>query len=128
MSHWVFVSYARTDWDQFVEPLVRRLRAEGFNVWVDQDLIRGGEDWMDRINEALRRCGHMVLCISPQALNSRYVKMEYRYFFHKDKPIIPIILRESDLPAELLGYQYLHYRDVDRVVEALRARLPSPGP
>ncbi len=62
----------------------------------------------------------MVLCVSPEALASRYVKMEYRYFVDENKPIIPLICRETHLPAELRRIQFLPYADLNRLVEHLK--------
>jgi len=118
----IFLSYARVDWDEYALPLVERLRGAGLDVWVDQDLIRGGDDWMDAINAALKTCDLLVLCVSPEALNSRYVKMEYRYFFHHDKPIVPVLCRPADLPAELVGIQYWPYGKADLLTTQLTGR------
>jgi hypothetical protein len=65
----------------------------------------------------------MILCISPEALDSRYVKMEYRYFFNANKPILPIICRAAELPAELSGIQFLPYEDQAAVTARSRALL-----
>lgn len=119
----IFISYSRRDWDDFVEPLVTHLRAQGLSVWVDQHLLQGGQDWMDEINHALKLCRLMILCISPEALDSRYVKMEYRYFFNANKPILPIICRAAELPAELSGIQFLPYEDQAAVTARSRALL-----
>lgn len=120
VSPTVFVCYSRVDWPDYVRPLVDRLRAEGVAVWIDQRLLEGGQDWLDEINAALERCAVMVLCVSPEALASRYVKMEYRYFVDENKPIIPLICRETHLPAELRRIQFLPYADLDRLVEHLQ--------
>ena len=104
----VFVSYSRRDWDSAVSPLIQRLRQAGFQLWVDQGFLIGGEDWMDAIGEALKECSVCLLAISPDAMQSRFVKMEYRFFFNNDKPIVPVIVRPvSDLPPELSGIQYI---------------------
>lgn len=116
----IFVSYSRTDWDDFVEPLIQHLEAEGFRIWVDQHLIEGGADWLDEINEALESCQAMILCVSPTALASRFVKMEYRYFLQENKLLIPIICQQTKIPAELRGIQYLLYHDQPGLTERLR--------
>jgi hypothetical protein len=119
----VFVSYDRDDWKEFVEGLVRMLRDEGFTIWVDQHLLRGGQDWMDAINEALVACPVMLLCVSPDAVASKHVKLEYRYFFNEGKPILPVLCRPTVLPAELRGLQYIDYSDSGGVVARLRELL-----
>jgi FixJ family two-component response regulator len=124
-SQKVFISYSRGDWDQYVKPLIDRLTAEGLDVWIDQDLLRGGQDWLDQINEALYDCQVMVLCLSPEALESIYVRMEYRYFFHEKKPILPLICKETRLPAELRNIQHLPYSQFDLLVAQLKQLLGS---
>jgi tetratricopeptide (TPR) repeat protein len=119
----VFISYSREDWDQYVNPLVEHLRKQGITTWVDQHLLEGGDDWLDRINDALDSCSCMVLCVSPEALTSKYVKMEYRYFIDEDKPIIPVICREAKLPAELRRLQHLAFSDLSLVVQRLKKLL-----
>jgi hypothetical protein len=104
----VFVSYSRRDWDRAVSPLIQRLRQAGFQLWVDQGFLIGGEDWLDAIGEALNECSVCLLAMSPDAMQSRYVKMEYRFFFNNDKPIVPVIVRPVHvLPPELSGIQYI---------------------
>lgn len=121
----IFLSYSRKDWDDFAEPLYIRLTQEGFRVWVDQHLLRPSDDWMDSINEALDACEVLILCVSPSALASRYVKMEYREFFHDGKRIIPVVCRQGTrLPAELRGIQH-HPFDVEEVTKLTRDILLS---
>lgn len=106
----VFVSYSRGDWEDFVSALVQRLTEVGFRVWIDQDMIVGGNEWMDTVGEALDECKAMVLVMSPEALGSRYVKMEYRYFVQHDKKILPVLYREVDkIPFELSTRQYVDF-------------------
>jgi hypothetical protein len=118
----VFLSYSRQDWDQYASPLVERLRSEGVHVWVDQHTIDSGDDWMDEINEALQQSECLVLCVSPEALASKYVKMEYRYFISENKPILPVLCREADFPAELRGIQYVTYDSTDEIIDIIKQR------
>lgn len=116
----IFISYRRSDWDMFVNPLVGRLRAEGLSVWVDQHLLEGGDDWLDEINKALRVCERMILCVSPEALESRHVKLEYRYFFNNGKKIFPLVCREAELPAELQTIQYYPFKRLEDLIRVLK--------
>ncbi|MCB9450768.1 MAG: response regulator [Anaerolineaceae bacterium] len=119
----IFISYSRDDWDKFVNPLVNYLTQEGFKVWVDQHLLQVGDDWMDKINESLADCTYMILCVSPRALASTYVKFEYRYFFHQQKPLIPLICESTPLPAELLNLQNLPYHDLPKLAKFLKTMM-----
>ena len=101
-SRIVFVSYSRSDWASFVSELVEHLDEASQRVWIDQNYLIGGDDWIDAIGDALQVCDSLLLVLSPQALSSKYVKMEYRHFFRQGKPIIPILCqRVEELPFEL---------------------------
>ena len=100
---------------------MNRLHRAGFGVWVDQQLIRGGQDWLDEINQALKNSDCLVLCMSPEALDSKYVKIEYRYFLTEDKPIIPLLCRPAPLPAELRPIQHIPYAELDTLIARLKA-------
>lgn len=109
-THTIFLSYARVDWDNFVLDLADHLKEKELSVWVDQHLLLGGEDWMDAIGEALEKAKLLILIMSPEALASRYVRMEYRYFWNHDKPLIPLLYRPVEkLPPELMTTQYIDF-------------------
>ncbi|NQT15809.1 MAG: toll/interleukin-1 receptor domain-containing protein [Planctomycetes bacterium] len=109
-----FISYSRSDWRGFVSKLVSDLSKKSHTVWLDQDYIVGGDDWMDAVGEALQVCDTLLLVLSPEALASRYVKMEYRYFFRQEKPIIPILRSQiGQMPFELATLHYLDFTQGD---------------
>jgi hypothetical protein len=108
----VFISYSRKDWEGFVSRLVSDLARESQRVWIDQEFIEGGNDWLDAIGKALHVCSTLVLVLSPDALQSKWVKREYCYFLTHDKPVIPILCRKVDieeLPFELGPIQCLDF-------------------
>lgn len=106
----VFISYSRTDWEDAVSGLIEDLRRAGFQLWIDQGFLEGGDDWMDAIGAALKQCSSCLLVVSPEALQSRWVKMEYKYFLLNDKPIVPVMVKSvQELPWELSLIQYLDF-------------------
>lgn len=109
-----FISYARADWAGFVSDFSTRLSASGSRVWLDQNYIEGGSDWLDAIGEALDVCDVLLLVLSPQALASKYVKMEYRYFFLNQKPIVPVVFQNAPAPFELSAIQQVDFTAADR--------------
>jgi len=119
----IFISYARTDWDPYVDTIVNRLSSEGFHIWIDQEGLEGGQDWLDKINEALQSCDYMILCVTPRALSSLYVKFEYRYFFHANKPLIPVICEPTQMPAELISIHMIQYTELDTLILRLRGLM-----
>jgi pSer/pThr/pTyr-binding forkhead associated (FHA) protein len=111
----VFVAYAREEWESFVAPLTIIMQDAGLKVWVDQYLTQGGDDWMLAVEQALSECGILLVVISPESLNSRYVRLAYRYFFNREKPIIPLLYAGvEDLPPELKNVNVIRYNSTDR--------------
>lgn len=111
----IFITYAREEWESFVAPLAIILQDAGLKVWVDQYLIQGGDDWMLAVEQAMSECKLLVVVVSPEALASRYVRLAYRYFFNREKPIIPLLYAGvEDMPPELKGIKTLRYNSHDR--------------
>ena len=115
----IFLAYSRKDWTEFAEPLSKRLKDEGFSVWVDQHVLRLGQNWQDEVDKALRQYSCLVLCVSPSAVKSKYVKIEYRYFLDHDKPVFPVICKPTDMPAELQGLHHAPYGDFKALLLAV---------
>jgi pSer/pThr/pTyr-binding forkhead associated (FHA) protein len=98
----LMIVYAREDWEATVAPLLVRMQDTRLNAWVDQYLTPGSDDWRMAVEQALSECWLMIVVISPEALNSTYVKMMYRYFLNQDKPVIPLVRDAAQtLPGEL---------------------------
>lgn len=85
----IFVAYSRDDWESVVVPLLVMLEDSGIETWSEQYLTQGGDDWRAAVEQALNECWLLVLVVSPEALESRPVKLQYRYFLNREKPIIP---------------------------------------
>jgi hypothetical protein len=59
------------------------------------------------------------VCVSPDSMNSRQVKNEYRYFLDAEKMVIPLICREPRTPYDLYRIQSISYRDRTMLVDEL---------
>ena len=96
------IVYAREDWEATVAPLLVRMQDTRLNAWVDQYLVLGSDDWRMAVEQALSECWLMIVVVSPEALNSTYVKVLYRFFLQQDKPVIPLLRDPAQtLPGEL---------------------------
>jgi hypothetical protein len=130
-SEKIFISYAHADWPNFVSGLAKQLSNNGFGVWVDQHLLVGGSDWVDSIAQALEECKVLILVMTPESLASRYVKMEYRYFFNYDKPIIPLLYKPiKNVPVELMSTQYIDFQKATdqayaQLFQAIKQYIPT---
>jgi hypothetical protein len=101
ISKRVFISYSRKD-VKFVDDLEAELISRGFFPWVDRRQLEGGQDWLDTIQHAIDTTSKVVVALSPDAVISDFVKIEYRYGRSKGKPIIPILVKPCDeVPIDL---------------------------
>ncbi len=129
----VFIAYAREEWETIVAPIMAVLQDAGIKVWVDQYLVQGGDDWMLAVEQALSECWLLLVIVSPPALDSRYVRLAYRYFFNRDKPIMPIVYTAVDtLPPELKNQKIVRLErgegrsSFDNVLHEVRQRRLYP--
>lgn len=113
----IFVSHnkAQKDW---VRKLVHRLRDEGLLVFFDEDSIQLGEDIVAAIEKALRFSRHILLVLSPEALDSHWVELEWSMSLYRDpnaaaRSLIPILKDDCDIPLALSRLKYLDARDAD---------------
>ena len=110
----IFLAYAREDWEPVVAPLMLSMQDGGIQVWVEQYLVSGGEDWRAAVEQALAECRLLVLIVSPEALESRHVKLQYRYFINREKPVIPFIYKPVDkMPSEFANILTIPYDQND---------------
>jgi len=111
----LFIAYAREEWESIVAPLTVILQDAGHKVWVDQYLTQGGDDWMLAVEQALSECWLLVVVVSPEALSARHVRLAYRYFFNREKPVLPLVYANvEDLPLELTRSKLIRYDSHNR--------------
>ena len=101
----VFISYSRTDYS-FARRVADTLEKRGIRVWIDSRAISSGESISRRIEQALERCTHVVVLLSPSAVVSRWVDAEWRAAFSREletgtPTIIPAILSPCTIPTLL---------------------------
>jgi len=93
---YIFLSYSRKDYD-FAMQLKEDLENAGFDVWVDQNKIVGGEVWRKSIADALKNSHTVVWVVSPDSVNSKYVNKELSFADGKDVCIIPVVYRKAEI-------------------------------
>jgi hypothetical protein len=94
MENDIFISYSRRD-QEFVTRLASDLDQQVAGVWFDQSDIQVGQQWHDEIIDGIRACKVLILVLSPDAAESRYVREELNKALELGKPIIPILYRPA---------------------------------
>lgn len=115
----VFLSYARED-GAAVQRIADALRAFGIEVWFDQNELRGGDTWDQKIRSQIRTCALFVPIVSAQteARSEGYFRREWRLAVDRTHDmaanrafIVPVVIdgtRESGaaVPEEFMRYQW----------------------
>jgi hypothetical protein len=124
----LFLSYCRSEPDgDFALRLANDLRVAGHRVWLDVEGLEGGTAWNEEIQQALDACYAYVVVLSPEALESRWVRNELLYALqHRAGLVFPVMLRECKLPVELVAVQYVDFQGEYRgALARLLSALPT---
>ncbi|WP_295881052.1 TIR domain-containing protein [uncultured Thiohalocapsa sp.] len=132
-SYDCFLSHNEQDKPR-VRRLAERLRDAGLRVWLDEWVIRPGDDIYLAIERGLEESRVLVLCLSPAALGSDWVALERGTVLFRDptnagRRFVPLLLADCEVPDALRRYAWVDYRDdkdgaLDVLIEAC---LPEPA-
>ena len=103
----VFLSHASSD-----KALVRNLATKlerTMNVWFDEKAIFIGDSITAKIDEGLKSCDALILCLSDSSKNSLWVRREYTYALHKGIKVLPVRLDNCSPPPTLLDIKYIDF-------------------
>jgi len=60
-----------------VRDLYKRLQADGFDPWLDEEDLLPGQDWQREIPKAVRSAEAIIVCLSQASINKEgYVQKE----------------------------------------------------
>jgi sulfatase modifying factor 1 len=109
----VFISHAVTDAD-FAHRLADDLNRLGVHVWIAPESIRPGEEWVDAIERGLGESSHIVIVLTPAALESRWVRKETNVAIALERQgdihVIPLDVEACKVPLLLSSYQMIPFR------------------
>lgn len=103
----VFISHAHKD-AALARKVASILRESGLDVWDQEYEIMPGENWAEKISQALKESEAMVVLLTPEALESSNVLWEIAYALGEEsykKRLIPVIVGNPDkLPEEKMPW------------------------
>jgi len=129
----VFLSHANEDKPK-VRKLCKRLKADGFDPWLDEERLLPGQDWDLEIQKAMRASDAILLCFSLLSVQKEgYLQKEYKKAqeYQQEKPegaifVIPVRLDACEIPYTIQELQSVDYpADYDRLVQSLRLRAEA---
>ena len=127
----IFVSYNREDL-KAAQSIVDGLIAEGFDVWMDQNL-QAGENYDEITEDRLHKARAVVVLWSSRSVKSRWVRAEATIGARKNT-LVPLMIEECDRPVmfELIQTTDLSKWQGDRndpawlsFIEVIRKRLAA---
>ncbi len=104
----IFISYSHED-KKFVKNLAENLAKNGNKVWWDFDALKGGQDWQNEIEKGINKCKNFLIVLTSDSMESEWVANEIAFAQQKGKRIIPLRLKECDIPIALIRKQYVDF-------------------
>jgi hypothetical protein len=124
----LFLSYAAKD-KKYAERLAGELKNSGASVWFDEWELQVGDSLRQRIDEAIAISDYLLILLTPNSINSRWIQAEWRAVFSNELneraiTVIPVLLEDCEIPTDLADRLYLDLRynfpaGVARLVEQL---------
>lgn len=111
-NHRIFVSHSHLDNDfgtRFTQDLRRALNDESA-VWYDVlGGLHGGETWWEKIVEELIARDVFIVVLSPDSMNSHWVRREITMAFNENKYVLPVLYRSCSVRADLKILQIISF-------------------
>ena len=103
MKYDVFISYSRKDFDE-VSALMEAIRKEipGLSMWFDVNGIESGDDFEEKIIDAIDNSSFLLFALSDNSLDSEWTKKEVMYAKNTGKRIVPVLLKGAQLKSWFL--------------------------
>ena len=124
----IFLAHSSGDKPAVLE-LYERLKAEGYNPWVDRKKLLPGQNWREVIPKALKESDMVIACLSKQSTTTKgYVNEELRLALKEyvQRPpegiyLIPLKLEPCEIPnmelpqvgVSLRDFHWLDYWEAD---------------
>ena len=110
----VFLCHSKDD-KRKVRDLYRRLVADGFEAWLDEEKLVPGQDWDLEIRRAVRQADAVIVCLSNDSITKEgYIQKEIRFALDvaDEKPegiifLIPVRLEICSVPNRISRFQWV---------------------
>ncbi|KAM7290205.1 uncharacterized protein ISCGN_026867 [Ixodes scapularis] len=120
----IVISYARSEADEHARKLKESLESLGAKVFLDQDDIVPGDDWQNRLNDAIQSCTIFVPLVTARYGNTTYTNKEVKLADYIGKFVIPVnFLRTwppNHLAIQFASIQYIDWRKPSEVQQGSR--------
>jgi len=116
----IFILHASQD-KPAVRELYRKLSADGFDAWLDEEKLLPGQDFDMEIYKAVRDADIIIICLSNASIRKEgYIQKEIKRALDivAEKPegviyMIPARLEECEVPSRLKSFHWVDLFEVD---------------
>lgn len=105
----VFIVYNHKDY-KIVQLIAKHLRENKHNVLLDTEFIKPGENINDKINISIKKANKIIVVLSKDSANSKWVDAEIKRVLELQKNILPIVVTEDFTMPE--GMKDIKYADL----------------
>ncbi len=114
----VFISHGQ-DTLPFCQEIVRGLKVQNMDVWYDENNLNMGHI-MEKIEQELMGRQHFVLILSPQAVDSQWVRQEYAAALDllrtgDLKTFIPVLALSCDIPLFIKNFRIVSENNLSQI-------------
>jgi len=114
----IFLSYSRSD-SVLMQRLHNDFQNGGFTVWSDQsNLTPSTPSWQRAVEAAINEASCMVVILSPEAKQSKWVEIEVSIAEDLGIPIIPLLAKGAESNAVLFRLRTTHRIDLRQDYQA----------
>lgn len=126
-----FISYAKEDIKQ-VTAISSDLSDNGILPWFDKEMLLPGDDWQNRIEQAIEEADYFLLFMSSQTIDRNGFKnreLQIALYQQSLRPegkkfIIPILINDCKPPRDLSRLHWVKTTDEDWFKKILKAIAP----
>jgi hypothetical protein len=129
----VFLSYSRKD-AVAARELYGRLKEAGYTLWFDEEDLLPGQVWEVVIEQVIRKCAAVVMCLSSKWIGERsYIQKELKIVIEVlgEMPagrifVIPVKLDECEVPLALAKTHWIglsETRGFERIQKAINSAI-----
>lgn len=98
----VFLSYSHKD-SKLAKQIAKGLVEFGLDIWNSEAEIFPGDNWAEKVSDALKDSDAMVVLITPESLKSRTVQREIEYALGNSSysnRLIPVLVGSEEKLSE----------------------------
>src|SRR5689334_17641105 len=108
----VFISYSRHD-TEIARTIAEHLEHRGHNAFIDYLGIRGGDEFVQVLGQAIDASDAVLVLLSTPAIDSQWVRWEIGWALRRHKLMVPVLLESVSFAAifPLASLHYLDFRD-----------------